>query len=487
MRSNILKITLIITLIIFCFTISTDVVSADVGNSFSGGVSSNSSSGSGDGLSLIFYYLLFYLPFPLNILFIVFLGYLATMGTGQYQTTKVDKLQAKVVEDEDDIVNKIKVDDKNFSKYAFLTYARECLITLQEAMEDKNLDSAKPFLEQNYLNLMQRNIDTDYTAYYEGQEILNATFKDYHTMTGYDVVVVELFVSEYQFILEKNQEVNKLNQGHRVNNVYELHFKRKSGILTDDNKVLHASNCPSCGAPNSINNQGSCEYCNNLISNGDYSFVLFKMQAVDERSSIYYRLYHSNKLHALNNEQQVVAQIKQTDEMFDLVKFEQYVEESLINVQEAWEARDLDEIRKYESIDLNDIHKLQIQEFIDKNLYPKIENQQIKEVHVNRFEIDGKYEYISVIVIAKLNDFVLDENGIIVSGNDKLDLKRGYALRYKRARGIKSKDSINSKFCPNCGSEIILGEFGNCDYCDSSIINGQHGWVMDSYEAINKV
>lgn len=453
----------------------------DVGNAFSGSVSSSSSSADGGGLL----YLIFFIPFPWNFLVIGLIAYLGTMGVDKSKTSRVVKYETNLVTNEELIVNNIRRVDPNFSKYAFLTYAKECLITIQESIEQRDLTQLTPFVDKKYYEMLALSLNSEYDFYYEGQEILNATIKDAYE-NGDQYIVVELFVSEYFFSVTSGEQVSDNNYGVRTNNVYELKFRRSSGVITKDIE-LKVTSCPNCGAPNAFDNYGICEYCDSEISTGDYSFVLYEMNNIAEKSSIYYRLYHSNKLGALNNELQVVEQIKRTDPSFDLDSFEKFVENSFVSVQEAWESRDLEAIRIYESTDLNDIHASQIKEYIKKQQYPHIDDQIIKDINVNRFEIDGNYEYLTVVVAATLKVFVTDESGTVISGNSKLDNKRGYLLRYKRGKGVKSNNTMDSKNCPNCGSEIKLGDFGSCDYCGSSIINGEHGWIMDSYEAINRV
>ena len=36
--------------------------------------------------------------------------------------------------------------------------------------------------------------------------------------------------------------------------------------------------------------------------------------------------------------------------------------------------------------------------------------------------------------------------------------------------------------CPNCGAPIKINTIGECDYCGSTITNGDFGWVLNNYE-----
>lgn len=481
---------LIVIVVIFSMLLMPDfLASGDVGNAFSGNVSSNSQSTDGSGLFYIIYYIMWIVPFPFNFLIIgliIFGGMSANSKRIDHSNSRVVNKNMTIQFKDDEIVHTLKKRDINFSKYAFITYAKECLIAFQEAMENHRILDVSVFASNELKDVVKKMIDSDTNYFYQGQEILDVSFKSYHTDETYEYIHLELFVSEYYY-----EQLNGVDtygsQYQRVNHVYDVLFKRSLMCTTNTSIKPSTTNCPSCGASNCINLRGECEYCNSLIVNGDYSFVMESVVLISEVQSIYYDKYHRGRLEVLNNEEVVVNQIKLLDPDFELIQFENFASNAMISIQEAWEHRDLKMIRRYESEDLYSIHTTQIQEFMDKDLYPIIDDQNIIDVHLNRFELDGSFEYLTVIIKCQVKVYVKDKSGKVITGNSKLDRKNGYRLRFKRGSGVKTTlvESINN--CPNCGAKIDLTNTGECSYCQSQVTSGQHGWIVDSYDAINKV
>lgn len=497
MSKNIRQTLIVIVVAIVCLLVLTPnlFASGDVGNAFSGSISSGGSSSFGDfGGAFLGGALSMgnsgysssgdFSPFGILITFGII--YILVSRKNSSRVRKVAQNNKNFIVQDDEIVNLIKANDPNFSKYAFITYAKEVLISFQEAMESKDLTSASLICSKKAYEEIKGAIQAPTYFYYQGQEILDVSYKNYNVVENYEFVKVEVFVSLYYYetIDSKEQYGSKYK---RVNHVYELEFMRNISMKTPDLATISTTNCPSCGAPNSVSTSGICEFCNNNIQTGDFSFVLNNISLISEKKSIYFKKYHYGRLHAFNREDDVVQEIQLTDKNFELKKFENFAAKTIVDIQEAWEKRDMNLIRKYESEDLFSLHQTQIQEYIDKEEFPKIDGQKILDVHLNKYELDGKYEYLTTIITCKVRVFILDKNGKVVSGNEKLDRKNGYSLRFKRGLGVQTADQSDINNCPNCGAEIELTNQGTCQFCNSNIVCGEHGWVVDSYDAINKV
>lgn len=476
------KILFVLTfLLLLSLIILVPTFSADVGNSFSGGISSSggSSSSSGDGI-FILVYLILSLPFPIN--FIA----LFSIGAAMYYAALVKKKSSakKNVKRNDDYLNHVKKvkqsiintnlidlrnDDPNFSKYEFISYAKEVIIAIQEAVEDKDLSSTTMFISDKFQESLKELIDSNKYKI-DGQEIMDAKIMKISEDENFWTITIELFISEI------------VNNSKRVNHPYSLEFMRKKGVKTPKDK-LTTHNCPSCGAPSEQNNNGKCEYCQQTIKDGSFSWVLNKLELIKEKSSYYYNTFSSGNLFIHRNEQKIVSQILETDPTFNQEEFESYVGTAFIEVQEAWERRDMSTIRKFESEELFQTHSEQIKEYIEKSLYPHIDNQVINDVHLNNYEIDGKNEYITAIIDCDLVNYTTDKYNKKISGN--LEIKTsGYRLMFKRKAGIKTDKTPSINNCANCGSEIVFDDNNKCSYCHTEISDGEYGWVLNSYEGI---
>lgn len=492
---------LLLILIVFLListSLDITVFAADVGNTFgSNGFSSSSSSSDSSSIIInlfvdILYYLL-YLPFPLNIIFILVLIYfgfksvkIANYDVQKHQIKKNirrnDEIDLLKNEIESDLMQ-IRKSDYAFSKFEFENYAKELYLMVEEAIESRDLKQLAKYVDPQYLTQLNQKVELlqqkNKHQIFDGQEFLSAEIKDIIFQDSKQKVILELFINEKTAVCDLAAKQYKLRP--RGNKAIELFFIRSNKAQTNSAR-LSVTNCQSCGAPNSIEEDGTCEYCGtDLIV--DYSgWVLVAEKIISERDSIYFKKYSSGVLSIHNNEADTVSQVQKQDSTFDQAEFEKYVAESFLAVQEGWENRDMQSVRKFESDELYRTHKQQIEEYIKKKQYPFLEEQSINDIHLNEFIIDGKNEYINVIVDCNLQVFLKDESGKIIDGSR--DFKNnGYKLRYKRALGVKSK-TLSTTTCPNCGAPLEFGESSECLYCQSFVTNGEHGWVLDGYEAL---
>lgn len=288
--------------IVFALTFNESKISvlADVGNTFSGGESSSSSSGQGntyggggsstvvysDDSGFILYYLLFGIPFPINIflfILVIFLIRYARYGTISNKNNNNAKLnnQEKEIQftlNEASIIKKISADDENFSKNEFLRYAENVFITVQEAWGKRQWESIRPFesneLFERHSKQLNEYIEKNLYPHLDGQEILNSMITNYEIDGKYQYLTVKLSANVIDFTTDEKGEVVEGSKTKRLYRQYKLKFKRVNGVKTKIKDSISTTNCPNCGAPNSILSSGKCEYCNSLITTGEYGFVL---------------------------------------------------------------------------------------------------------------------------------------------------------------------------------------------------------------------
>ncbi len=183
------------------------------------------------------------------------------------------------------------------------------------------------------------------------------------------------------------------------------------------------------------------------------------------------------------NDSDAINKIRSNDENFSKNEFINYVNTVFIKVQEAWEARQWSVIRPFESNELFERHETQLNEYIEKNLYPHLDKQEILSTKIADYELDGKYEYLTVQLKANVIDFTTNEDGDVVDGSKKDYRFRVYKLKFKRVNGVKTKhdNKTNVTNCPNCGAPSDVTSSGKCEYCSSVITTGEYGWVLDEY------
>ena len=185
----------------------------------------------------------------------------------------------------------------------------------------------------------------------------------------------------------------------------------------------------------------------------------------------------------------VVAQIQAIDPNFSVDKFNAWVREVFIKLQQAWSDRDWKKIRPFESEELFSLHNSQLEEYIRGNKINMIEKIGIKSCNLVSFAEDGDKEVVKVRLSAVMRDYVIDATTRKVLESDpNKDWYMTYIMTFNRKKGVKTKEGVSNKSttnCPNCGAPTEITSAGQCSYCGSIITTGEHDWVLTDLHSIN--
>ena len=184
------------------------------------------------------------------------------------------------------------------------------------------------------------------------------------------------------------------------------------------------------------------------------------------------------------NEDAVIAKIHEIDPDFSAENFKTYASEVYLTLQEAWEKREWQAVRPFESNNLFNVHNRQLQEYIDQQKTDHLDMQNVRELKLAEFKVDGSREVLVVKLDASLLDYVTDDNtGKILEGSKTVYQHRSYCLEFMRTAGVKTNASkeLNITNCPNCGAPTQVTSSGMCEYCKSVITTGEFGWVLNKY------
>lgn len=287
-------IQLIMLIVLALQVLQVTPVLADVGNSFSGGDSYDSSdnysySSSGDGIDIgLLIYLCLEHPIVAAIVIIVLIVVAMVNKnkvTSNNHTTRYANPGFKSNNhlNENEVVAQIKANDPDFSQAEMISYVNEVWLALQEAWEKKEWQQVRPFESNTLFNIhnrqLQEFIDNHMTNYLNKQNIRSTILASYHQDANHDILDVKLDASLLDYTLD--DESGKLLEGSKdqyVYRSYHLQFIRKIGSKTNCDSGTNVTNCPNCGAPTQVTSSGQCEYCKSVITNGDYGWVLNKYE-----------------------------------------------------------------------------------------------------------------------------------------------------------------------------------------------------------------
>lgn len=177
--------------------------------------------------------------------------------------------------------------DPNFSEDLFISRVNNMFIQLQEAWQAKEWKKVRPFESDELFNTharqLQELIDSRTTNVVDDIGILRTEITDYHDNGPTESLDVYMRVRLKDYIT--NDETGKVIEGDPNREIfmeYELVMSRRKGVVTRLAENTMVTTCPNCGANVSINASGECEYCNSVVSNGDFDWVLSRLDVLSQ-------------------------------------------------------------------------------------------------------------------------------------------------------------------------------------------------------------
>lgn len=186
------------------------------------------------------------------------------------------------------------------------------------------------------------------------------------------------------------------------------------------------------------------------------------------------------------DESSVVSKIHKNDPNFSISIFNAYVGEVYMSLQRAWQRKDWNAVRPFESNSLYNMHFQQLQEYVELHKTNFLEHQDVRSVSIADYYITGNIETIVVRLNACLVDYTLDDNtGKLLDGNKTVLQERSYRLEFIRTLGTLTSSSkeVHVVNCPNCGAPASVTSSTVCEYCHSIITSKEFSWVLNSYKA----
>lgn len=193
--------------------------------------------------------------------------------------------EQKIVQSEFSIIEKMMVDDPNFSADAFKQFASECFVTLQAAWTARDWNSIRPFESETLFSMhnrqLQEYIDNGTINVIERVNVKRTKIIDYEVQGDKEVISISLNSVMRDYVIDANtKEVVEGDKTKDYYTTYRLEFIRTLGVKTESGKEISTTNCPNCGAPTAITSSGRCEYCDSVITTGDYSWVLNELTTI---------------------------------------------------------------------------------------------------------------------------------------------------------------------------------------------------------------
>jgi len=172
---------------------------------------------------------------------------------------------------------KLKQKDPTFNEQDFKNYVQNAFYKIQEAWESQNLNIGRPYMTdqimQRYSNQISDIQSRGERNVIENMVIGHQTITQVKSDEKYDYITVRIDASATDYTVDRNNKIIRGDQKIRPFTEYWT-FMRKGYVKSDPKKGAQANTCPNCGAPLQLNATGQCEYCNTIVTSGDYDWVL---------------------------------------------------------------------------------------------------------------------------------------------------------------------------------------------------------------------
>lgn len=180
--------------------------------------------------------------------------------------------------------------------------------------------------------------------------------------------------------------------------------------------------------------------------------------------------------------------IWERDPMFTAPDFLSFAKQVYMDIQMAWERRDLTPVRGVLHQNLYQQTQRQIQKKIEDGIVNHLERISVNTAYLTAYRRDKAYEYLTLYMAASMIDYQVKEaTGEIILGNKTTRWNMYYKMTFMRSKDMKTgspEEKERGFVCPNCGAPLKGTSFGKCEYCDSVLTTGIYSWVLCDFGVV---
>lgn len=273
----------------------------DYGGDWSGG-SSHHSSSDGDGIGAIIWWLfrvvydLFGAPGVIILILIFVIGYIVMKHKKKQQHGQAEPQRPPVniqVQKTDrsglsPMYNYLGY-DQNFDEAAFKEKISNLYVQCQNAWQDKNMESLRPYLTDTMYAQFDRQLDVyrqkNQTNHIERIAVLSVELAGWKQTGGKDVIIAEVKTRIVDYVTDDNTgTVIRGSENQEKFMTYEWTLVRTSGQTTGTSSGTTTQVCPHCGAQINVNHTAVCEYCGSVLTTDTFDWVISNIKGLSQQT-----------------------------------------------------------------------------------------------------------------------------------------------------------------------------------------------------------
>lgn len=155
------------------------------------------------------------------------------------------------------------------------------------------------------------------------------------------------------------------------------------------------------------------------------------------------------------------------------------VSRSFLAIQDAWQRKDLRNVRKWLSDGMYQRFTAQFKMMNALDQVNTLSNIQIRNIEVNDLQSDGNYQIAEIAISFIMDDKFISKKYPQLNETYPSDVNTEYWTFIKHTGG-KEQNIYDNNVCPNCGATLgsDAGEINRCSNCNTLINNATYDWVL---------
>jgi len=290
-------------------------------------------------------------------------------------------------------------------------------------------------------------------------------------------------------------------------------FVRKAGVLSPGPRGVgdQRLGCPNCGQPGEVASDGRCPYCDKVVNQGDFGWVVGMIQVLERERQLNLglgghapergvpergvpergvpergALERGTNLPTVRHPQlaQRLRTFRARYPNFEEAAFQARVRESFFALQEAWSQQEWMQARPYETDSLFQTHRYWIEAYQSQGVVNQLSQIECQSIELSNLETDAFFDAITVRVFASMIDVTRErKSGRILGGDADKPRQFSEYWTFIRKVGYQAGATKGARTCPSCGAPLDrINQAGQCEYCESVITRGDFDWVLAQIE-----
>ena len=184
-----------------------------------------------------------------------------------------------------------------------------------------------------------------------------------------------------------------------------------------------------------------------------------------------------------------IGSYSSVDPNFSEEAFKRRLSNIYVELQHAWQAKDLKPVRPFLTDVLFFQYDRQLNNYRDSGTTNVMEQIEVQEVFISGWKREGEEDVIIAELRAKLIDYVIDDaTGQLVRGSRTAEKHMEYEYAMSRRAGVKTSGSgrMRTVKCPNCGFAVVINQSAVCPYCDSRIRASAIDWTISGIKGLSQ-